>query len=103
MAEHALGAVINHRGRIVYLNFFCHVTQQCDCWGQKNPVLFRDLGILASLDPVAVDRASFDLALEFYGKNIFKELWPKLDPLVQMNHGEAIGLGSQRYNLITVS
>lgn len=99
MAEHALGAVINHSGRAVYLNFFYHVTQHCDCWGQENPIRYPDLGILASIDPVAIDRASYDLALEFYGKDIFQEFWPKIDPLVQIKHGEKIGLGSQNYEL----
>lgn len=99
MAEHALGAVINHHRRVVYLNFFYHVTQHCDCWGQENPIRYPNLGIFASTDPVAIDRASYDLALEFYGEDIFKKFWPKIDPLAQIKHGEKIGLGNQGYTL----
>ncbi|NLF25439.1 MAG: DUF362 domain-containing protein [Deltaproteobacteria bacterium] len=103
MAEHALGAVINLPGRVVYLNFFMHVTQQCDCWSGENPVLYPDLGIFASLDPVAIDRACYDLALDFYGEDIFKKMWPDLDPTAQVSHGERIGLGTQNYHLQRVS
>jgi uncharacterized protein len=102
MAEHALGAVLGHRGRAAYFNFFHHVTQQCDCWPDNNPVLFRDVGIFASFDPVAIDRACLDVAEELFGENIFKKLWPELDPYVQLEHGEKIGLGSQKYDLVRV-
>ena len=99
MAEHALGAVVGHPGKVVYLNYFLHVSQHCDCWGQRNPRIHDDVGIFASADPVAIDRACYDMALDVFGRDIFKEMWPQLDALPQLKHGEAIGLGTQAYEL----
>ncbi len=102
LAEHALGAVKGHEGKVAYLNYFVHVSKHCDCWGEDNPPLFRDVGIFAGFDPVAVDRACFDVGKEELGRDAFKQMWPSLTPLAQLEHGEAIGLGTQRYSLETV-
>lgn len=102
MAEHALGAVINHKGKVGYLNYFYHVTKQCDCWGSDNPVCFPNVGLFASEDPVAIDKACLDIGCEVLGEDIFHCLWPKIDPRVQIEHGERIGLGSQIYELINI-
>jgi uncharacterized protein len=99
VVEHALGAVIGHPGKVAYINYFVHVSKQCDCWGETNPALHRDIGIFAGFDPVALDRACYDVALDTYGKDVFKIMWPKLTPLAQLEHGEAIGLGTQKYEL----
>jgi len=99
MAEHALGAAIHHRDKAIYVNFFNKVSRHCDCWGEKNPPLYPDVGIFASHDPVAADQASFDMGLEVHGKDVFREMWPSIDCSVQMKHAEAIGLGSTKYQL----
>ncbi len=103
MVEHALGAVINHNKKIIYINFFNNITKQCDCWGNDNPILYPDIGIFASLDPVAVDRACFDMAEKNYNINIFKQMWKELDSTIQLDYGEQIGIGTQEYELIEVS
>ena len=100
MTEHAYGAVIGHPGKVAYLNYFLHISQHCDCWGQENPRRFDDIGIFASNDPVAIDRACYDMAQKIYGRDIFKEFWPQLDVLPQLQHGAEIGLGSQEYDLV---
>jgi uncharacterized protein len=103
MAEHALGAIAEHPGKVAYINYFVHVSKHCDCWDQPNPPLLRDIGIFAGFDPVAVDRACFDVGNEIAGYNLFTRLWPKLLPLAQLEHGEEIGLGRQGYDLKEVS
>lgn len=102
MAEHALGAISNHKNKIVYINYFNHITKQCDCWGGENPILYDDVGILAGSDPVAVDSASIDIAKEKLGVEVFNEMWPNIDPTIQMKHAEKIGLGTRKYKLIEI-
>ncbi len=103
MAEQALGAVSFHPGKIGYVNFFNHVTKQCDCWDGHNPVEFDDVGLFAGFDPVAVDQACYDVARDKFGKDIFKDLWPNLDATTQLNYGERIGLGKRTYTLVKVT
>ncbi len=103
MAEHAFGAIINHEKRILFLNYFIDVTRQCDCWSEPNPVIYDNVGILASTDPIAIDQASLDMGLKVFGKDIFKEMWPQLDPTMQIDHGEKIGMGTKQYNLIELN
>ncbi len=103
MVEHALGAVIKHCGKVLYINFVNKLSRHCDCWGEENPVIYPDVGILASYDPVAIDQASCDIAGKVLGKDIFKELWPAIDASVQMKYGEEIGLGTRTYEIIEVT
>jgi uncharacterized Fe-S center protein len=76
-----------------------NVTRNCDCIGEVEKPLFPNLGILAGRDPVAIDQAACDLIREKTGKSI--EVWCErdLDPAWQLQHGEAIGLGSRTYRL----
>ena len=102
LAEYAYGAAKQHReaGKIVFVNYFYHITKCCDCDGGHNPVVCHDVAILASNDPVAIDKACFDLAETTFGKNIFKEFWPELNPIRQIEHAEEIGLGTTNYEMI---
>lgn len=102
MVEHACGAVINHPRKIAYLNFVYDIAKHCDCWGEENPVLYQAVGIFASYDPVAIDKASIDSARNVFGKDIFKEMWPEIDASVQLRYGETIGIGTQKYELIEI-
>ena len=70
MAEHALGAVKDKQGKAFYLNCLIDMTRDCDCAGSKQKKLIPDLGILASDDPVAIDKATLDLTREVHGKDI---------------------------------
>jgi hypothetical protein len=58
--------------------------------------LVPDIGIIGSLDPVAVDKASMDIV----GLNIFKQAFPEIDPLIQIKHAEKIKLGTSQYELV---
>lgn len=102
IAEHALGVIIGKREKSLFLNFMTDMTKECDCYGAKQERIIPDVGILASRDPVAVDQATLDLTEQASGKNLAVESWPMVDPQVQLEHGEKIGLGTRDYTLIRI-
>ncbi|MDR2820513.1 MAG: DUF362 domain-containing protein [Desulfovibrio sp.] len=109
MTEHALGTVKGRQRRVCFINFVLGITPDCDCVAWSDMPLAPDIGILASLDPVALDQACFDLVCKapsfdpaLAGKkdfDKFKARWPKTCGEVQLSYGEEIGLGSRQYVL----
>jgi hypothetical protein len=100
MAEYALGvvrAIGSHC--ICYVNFLTHITKDCDCMAKNEPPICDDIGIMASVDPVALDKASVDMITKTNGRDIFKIGYPDIDWSVQLNHAEAIGLGKIHYDI----
>jgi uncharacterized Fe-S center protein len=101
MAEYAL-AVKNHFGeKICFINFIMQVTKDCDCMAKTQESIVEDIGIAASLDPVAVDRASIDLVKQQAGRDAFRAGY-NIDWSVQLSYGEKIGLGRQDYELVEI-
>lgn len=103
IAEHALGALHGKAGRLACVTFLLNVTANCDCLGFAEPPLFPDLGLLASVDPVAADQAACDLVRERTGRPIHAWCGRDLDPRWQLEHAEALGVGSRRYRLRELS
>ena len=103
MAEYALGAVKNKQGKVCYITFLTHITRECDCLNEAQDKITRDIGILASYDPVAVDRAAADILKKEAGKDILRELWPDNDYNNQITHAEKIGLGKTQYKIIKLA
>jgi uncharacterized protein len=99
IAEHALGVVQGKRDKSLFLNFAVNLTKDCDCMDYAQKKLVPDLGVLASLDPVAADQAGLDIVRERHGRDLAELAWPELDGNVQLEHGEKIGLGSRKYTL----
>lgn len=102
MAEATLAVVKDKPGRVIYLNYAIKITEHCDCMGNVYPRIIDDLGIFASFDPVAVDKAVADLLERKHGHNVFEKYWSKCDYRTQFQHGEAIGLGCQDYEVIEI-
>ena len=102
MTEHALGVVIEKREKVGYMNFLISVTKDCDCLNRSQKPLIPDIGILASKDPVAIDAASLDLIRSRTGRDLTEMSYPHIDPWIQVQHGEAIGLGKSEYELIEI-
>ena len=98
MAEYALAALKSVKSNAGFLNYLVKITKDCDCMSKNGKVLVPDLGIVASLDPVAVDKASVDLLVEANGKDFLREAID-VDWSVQLKHGSEIGLGSMDYEL----
>jgi len=99
MSEYAYSLWKSFNGNAGFINFLLKITKDCDCMAKDEPAIVEDIGILGSLDPVAVDQASVDLVLERSGRDIFKEGYD-VDWSVQLQHGVEIGLGSRDYELI---
>lgn len=102
MAEHALAVKRTHEGRMCYFNFMTHLTQECDCFGIQQDVPCADVGIAASDDIVAVDQAAVDIIKKERGKDLILEFHPEIDYSSQLEYGEAIGLGSRKYELVEI-
>ena len=98
IVEYAAGVLKNKKAS--YINFLNHISKDCDCFSIKNPPLMEDVGIVAGEDPVAVDQASYDLVNKAYGKNFFKKMHPGVNPEIQLEYAEKIGLGSRKYVLV---
>ncbi len=115
MTEYAYGAVANKANRTAYINFVVNVTPDCDCSPWSDSPLVQDIGLLASLDPVAIDQASLDLvnaqkALPGTmiegdcgpGCDKFKAVWKSTLGHMQLSYGEEIGLGTTKYELVEI-
>ncbi len=102
MAE-AAKAVADHCGqRIVYINVANNLSVDCDCDASPEAPKMGDIGILASLDPVALDRACTDLVRQSpdEGKKHLIERIDSRNGMHTLTHAERMGLGSQRYELV---
>ncbi|MDR2860308.1 MAG: DUF362 domain-containing protein, partial [Elusimicrobiota bacterium] len=83
------------------VNFLNHISKFCDCFsGIKNDPIMGDIGIVAGIDPVAVDQASYDLVNEIYGSKVFDEMFPGIDPTIQLEYAQKLGLGTRDYELV---
>ena len=102
IAEYSLAALKGKEKKSGYINFAININKECDCWGADNPRIGPDVGILASLDPVSIDKASLDLVTKASGKDIFKEAHPEQDGLKQLKYAQDLGLGSLDYELIEI-
>jgi uncharacterized Fe-S center protein len=115
MAEYALAALKNKQNRSVFINFLTQISPACDCYGHSDAPIVQDLGIMASKDPVAIDKASVDMinnqaGLEqscltsgkMPGEDKFRAVYPQIDWTIQLDYAEKLGLGSREYELITI-
>jgi len=104
MAE-AAGAVVGYfKGNMAFINVMCNMSVDCDCCAVAEDPCMKDIGILASLDPVAIDQACIDL--------VKKSNDPGRDHLLERissRHGEhtietaeKLGVGSRKYELIEI-
>jgi len=104
IAEYALGALKGKENKAAFFNFLLTITKNCDCF--STPDMYKivdDIGIAASRDPVAVDKAALDLVENKAGRKLVKLLEnDKLDPRYQIEHAERIGLGSSSYELVEI-
>jgi uncharacterized protein len=102
MVEFAFAVLKDKKGKAGFLNFAVRINKECDCWAYENSRIAPDVGILASVDPVAIDKASLDLVNASCGKEIFKEAHPQQNHFLQLEYAQKLGLGSMDYELIRV-
>lgn len=102
MAEAAKTVSDELDGNILYINVMNRLSVDCDCDSNPAEPDMHDIGILASLDPVALDKASVDLVYAAPdGKSLIERIESRNGTLT-LKHAEEIGLGSQQYNLVSV-
>ena len=102
MAE-AAKVIAAHCGeRILYISVMNNLSVDCDCDAHPEPPRMGDIGILASLDPVALDQACVDLvyASPDEGKVHLIERMESRHGIHTLEHAEAIGIGSRQYELV---
>jgi uncharacterized protein len=111
IAEYAYAAALGKPS--FHFSFVMDVSPDCDCWDRNDAAIVPDIGILASADPVAIDRAAFDLVnsasviggsaadgRERVKGDVFQAIHPGIDGLLGLAYAEGLGLGSQDYRLI---
>ncbi|MFH2064812.1 MAG: DUF362 domain-containing protein [Pseudomonadota bacterium] len=112
MAEYTMGVLQNKSQKALFVNFITDISPACDCYGHNDSPLVRNIGILASTDPVAIDQASVDLVNKEIalpgsclkenrgaGEDKFKGLYPYVDWTIQLDYAEQLGLGTRGYIL----
>jgi len=88
--------------RMAYINVMNRISVDCDCNGNPAEPDMHDIGILASLDPVARDQACVDLVCAAKdGKSVMQRIESR-NGLLTLAHAEEIGLGSRKYTLVTI-
>lgn len=103
-----------------HISFIMNVSPECDCWNHNDAAIIPDLGMLASADPVALDKACADLVIQapvLHSDNVlakkhehedlcgcdkFHMIHPDTDWLAGLRHAEKIGLGTMDYELIKI-
>lgn len=102
MAE-AAKAVADYEGEnILYINVMNNLSVDCDCDSSPADPTMEDIGILASLDPVALDKACVDLVYSAPDGQDLIERIESRNGLLTLDHAEGIGLGSQSYELVRI-
>ncbi len=104
MAE-AAKAIIDHCGEnILYINVANNLSVDCDCDESPEDPQMGDIGILASLDPVALDKACTDMvrASTDHGKIHLVERIDSRNGMHTLDYAEELGMGKQEYKLITL-
>ncbi len=104
MADAALSVVDLFRGNIVYINIMANLSVDCDCCAVAEDPCMADIGVLASLDPVAIDQACLDLiyASKDPGRDHFLERVESRHGVHTIEAAEALGVGSRDYELLTL-
>jgi len=102
MAEAAKGVAEYFGDKILYINVMNNLSVDCDCDGSPAAPTMRDIGVLSSLDPVALDQACVDLVYQASdGKDLVKRMESR-HGIHTLEHAEAIGLGTRTYELINL-
>ena len=99
-------------GHVFYINFLTNITALCDCWGFTTPSLVPDIGVMASRDIVAIDRASLDAikvedllpagvpqGYELGNTGHLLERLHRKNPFIQLEELEKRNLGTQSYTI----
>jgi len=110
LAHSASGVLSRFQNRVAFINFIQDVTPLCDCATPSGLPVIPDVGILASTDVVAIDRASLDLIAKAkpvgkYSDMVSSDILGEIhetDSLTQIRTAQELGLGNMTYQLCEV-
>ena len=104
MADSASSVVEFFEGNMVFINMMCNMSVDCDCCAVAEDPCMKDIGILASLDPVAIDQACIDLVKNSNdpGKAHFLERVESRHGTHTIDMSAELGFGTKEYELINL-
>lgn len=105
MADAALSVVDYFKGNLVYINVMKNMSVDCDCCAVAEDPCMKDIGILISLDPIAIDQACLDLvyaATDDPGQAHLLERIESRNGVHTIEASAELGFGSREYELIEV-
>jgi len=104
MAEAASTITDYFKDRIAYINIMCNMSVDCDCCAKAEDPKIKDIGILASLDPVALDQACVDLVYNSSdpGKKDLIERIESRNGILIVETANKLGIGNKEYDLIEI-
>ncbi len=104
MADAASSVVKYLKGNIAYINVMKNMSVDCDCCAVAEDPCMKDIGILASLDPIAIDQACLDLvyASDDPGRDHLIERIESKNGVLTVEAAAALGFGVREYELVTI-
>ena len=101
----AASSVDKHFGKnIVFINVMCNLSVDCDCCAVAEDPCMKDIGILASTDPIAIDQACIDLVYNSKdpGRDHFVERVERQNGIHTIEAAAELGFGTRNYELINI-
>ena len=101
----AASSVVNHfKDNIAYINIMCNMSVDCDCCNVAEDPCMKDIGILASTDPVAIDQACIDLvkSSDDPGRDHLLERINSRHGTHTIDAAADLGIGTKEYELIEI-
>ena len=104
MADAAMSVVEHFEGKIAFINVMKNLSVDCDCCVVAEDPCMKDIGILASLDPVAIDQACIDLVMKSDdpGREHFMERVNSRNGIHTIEAAAELGFGSREYELMEI-
>lgn len=104
MADAASSVANYFKNNIVYINIMCNMSVDCDCCKVAEDPCIKDIGILSSIDPVALDQACIDLVYNSKdeGKSYLIERIESRNGLHTIESAEKLNMGTREYELINI-
>ena len=104
MADAASSVVNYFKDNILFINVMCNLSVDCDCCAVAEDPCMKDIGILASTDPIAIDQACIDLIYNTKdpGRDHFVERVERQNGRHTIDAAAELGFGTKEYELINV-
>lgn len=105
MADAASSVHNMFKNNIAYINIMCNMSVDCDCCAVAEDPCMKDIGILTSTDPIAIDQACIDLVYNSNdkGKDHLIERIKRQNGIHTIEASDELGFGSRKYELIEIN